>query len=182
MQLFTQSEREKVDEAFSDLSLSDSEAEDMERIFDDVLMFSDAQSLIEVLRDGYISQGEMTIIDRDKLSQEGLDLEQRRTWHTRIWMPQLPSGEIKLNYNVDLIEDVPRFNINVSMEGWTPFREILTLELNGLARADSLLVLDGFDTSLERDILIDLTTETKADLIIPRNCLLYTSPSPRDSV
>ena len=169
LQLFTQSEREKVDDAFSDLSLSDSEVEDMERIFGDVLMLSDAESLVEALRDGYISQGEMTVIDRDKLSQEGLDLEQRRTWHTRIWMPQLPSGEIKLNYNIDLIEDVLRFNINVSMEGWTPFREILTLELNGLARADSLLVLDGFDTSHKRDILIDLTTETKADLIIPRN-------------
>ena len=169
LQNFTQSSREKVDNYLEDLHLNDSEADELVFIFGSLLGLDNPEMLVEVLRDGYISLGEMTIIDAETLSDEGLELVQRRAWHTRIWMPQLPSGEIKLKYNVELINDVPRFNVNVSMNGWIPFRNVLTLELNGLARADSLLVLDGFDTDKRRNIVIDVYTQTIADLIIPRN-------------
>ena len=103
LQNFTQSSREKVDNYLEDLHLNDSEADELVFIFGSLLGLDNPEMLVEVLRDGYISLGEMTIIDADTLSDEGLELVQRRAWHTRIWMPQLPSGEIKLKYNVELL-------------------------------------------------------------------------------
>ena len=58
----------------------------------------------------------------------------------------------KVALDVTIIDEVPTFEITASMDGWTPFRPVLTIELNGLSRTDSLIVLSGLDTELKRNL------------------------------
>ena len=105
------------------------------------------------------------------MASEGLELEQRRSWHSKIWMPQLPGGRIQLSYEVTIDDDIPTFEINAELDEWTPARPVLTIELNGLARTDSMLVLSGLDTDLERDIELRISIATESELIIPRTTI-----------
>ena len=123
------------------------------------------------MEDGYVSAREMSLLDVDTMAAEGLELEQRRSWHSKIWMPQLPAGRIQMSYSVTINAEVPPFEVLASLEGWTPARPMLTIELNGLAKTDSLLVLAGLDTDLQRDISLHLSTTTEAELIIPRTTI-----------
>ena len=76
-----------------------------------------------------------------------------------------------MSYSVTINDEVPTFEVLASLEGWTPARPMLTIELNGLAKTDTLLVLSGLDTDLQRDISLHLSTTTEAELIIPRTTI-----------
>ena len=113
----------------------------------------------------------MSLLDEETLEAEGITFDQRRSWHSRIWMPQLPAGEIKLGYKVEIENEIPTFQIEASLMEYTPFRPVLTIQLNGLSRADSLIVLTGLDTSLQRDVSLNATVSTQSDLLIPRTTI-----------
>ena len=132
---------------------------------------SDAEPLVNAMEDGYISPRELAQLDVKTYEDEGVTFDQRRSWHSKIWMPQLPAGQIKLLYDVTIVDDVPTFEITASMDGWTPFRPVLTIELNGLSRTDSLIVLSGLDTELKRDLSLSATISTQAELVIPRTTI-----------
>ena len=86
-------------------------------------------------------------------------------------MPQLPAGEIKLGYKVEIENDIPTFQIEASLKEYTPFRPVLTIQLNGLSRADSLIVLTGLDINLKRNVTLNATISTQSDLLIPRTTI-----------
>ena len=113
----------------------------------------------------------MSLLDTETLESEGITFDQRRSWHSRIWMPQLPAGEIKLVYKVEIENEIPTFHLEASLKDYTPFRPVLKVELNGLSRADSLIVLTGLDTSLRRDVSLNATVSTQSDLLIPRTTI-----------
>jgi hypothetical protein len=75
-------------------------------------------------------------------------------------MPQLPAGRIQLGYDVTIEDDIPTIEIVASLEGWTPARPVLTVEINGLSKTDTLLVLSGLDTELSRDISLQMSVST----------------------
>ena len=133
---------------------------------------TNSAKIVEALEDGYISPRESSLLDTDVTAEEGLQFEQRRSWHNKIWMPQLPAGDIKLRYNVEIVDEIPEFGIFVSMENWKPFRPVFTIEVNGLAKTDSLMIMSGFNTTISRDVLIDANFKTDEEPIIPRNTIV----------
>ncbi len=167
---FTESSRTVVSDALEDFRITKQER-------DDVIQaltwggLSDAESLVDAMEDGYISARELKLLDNATLEEEGVTFEQRRSWHSKIWMPQLPAGLIKLTYMVEINDEVPQFTIEASLEGWTPSRPVLTIELNGLTRTDTTMVLTGLDTELSRNVNINATISTESDLVIPRTTI-----------
>ena len=77
-------------------------------------------------------------------------------------MPQLPAGKIELGYKVEIEDEIPTFQINALLMEYTPFRPVLAIELNGLSRADSLIVLTGLDTNLQRDVTLNATISAQS--------------------
>ncbi len=167
---FTQSSREIVKDALADLKITEEESIQVMQALEWGGL-SNVSKLLEVLEDGFISPREMTMLDEETLSEEGIEFEQRRSWHSRIWMPQLPAGRIQLSYSVTITDEIPTFEILASLKGWTPYRPVLTIQLNGLAGTDTLLILSGLNTTLERDVSIEMSTTTESELIIPRNTI-----------
>jgi len=167
---FTTSSRQIVFDALDDFEISEIEEPDVIQALEWAGL-SDSKSLVEAMRDGFISPRELALLDTDTLEDEGVTFDQRRSWHSKIWMPQLPAGDIKLRYDVKIIDEIPEFEIGVSLDGWTPFRPVLTVELNGLAKTDTLLVLTGLDTGLKRDISLNATISTQSELVIPRTTI-----------
>ena len=167
---FTESSRLVVSQALADFSISEVEKTDVIQnlTWAGVTV---AEELVEAMEDGYISPREMSLLETDLLEEQGVTFDQRRSWHSRIWMPQLPAGEIKLDYQVEIKDEIPTFEIKASLIDYIPFRPILTIELNGLSRADSLIVLTGLDTTLKRDISLNASISTQSDLLIPRTTI-----------
>ena len=170
MQEFTESSRLVVSDALEDFRITELERPDVIQALTWGGL-SDAESLVDAMEDGYISARELKLLDNATLEEEGVTFEQRRSWHSKIWMPQLPAGKIELTYQVRIKDEVPEFNIGASLEGWTPFRPVLTIELNGLTRTDTMMVLTGLDTDLERNVNISATISTESDLVIPRTTI-----------
>ena len=167
---FTESSRTVVSDALEDFRITGQERPDVIQALTWGGL-SDAESLVDAMEDGYISARELKLLDNATLEEEGVTFEQRRSWHSKIWMPQLPAGLIKLNYMVEIKDEVPHFTIEASLEGWTPFRPVLTIELNGLTRTDTMMVLTGLDTELSRNVNISATISTESDLVIPRTTI-----------
>ena len=167
---FTESSREVVSDALQDFTITELERTDVIQALGWAGL-TDAESLVDAMEDGFISPRELKLLDNATLEEEGVTFEQRRSWHSKIWMPQLPAGKIQLTYEVTITDEVPTFEILASLEGWTPFRPVLTIELNGLTRTDTLMVLTGLDTDLARDVSINAQTSTESDLVIPRTTI-----------
>ncbi len=170
MTTFTESSRLVVSDALEDLEISEDERQGVIEALEWGGL-TNATAIVDAMEDGYVSAREMSLLDVDTMAAEGLELEQRRSWHSKIWMPQLPAGRIQMSYSVTINDEVPTFEVLASLEGWTPARPMLTIELNGLAKTDTLLVLSGLDTDLQRDISLHLSTTTEAELIIPRTTI-----------
>ena len=155
MPSFTASSRLVVSEALDDWEIEDDERE---AVINALSWggINDSALLVEVMEDGYVSRREIQLIDTDKLEDDGITLSQRRSWQSRIWMPSLPAGRIQLAYDIVMNEDIPTFQITASMENYKPSRPILSVILNGVARTDSSLIIDGLNTELTRDIMIDM--------------------------
>ena len=166
----TQSGRLIISDAFEDYRLTENEMIAVEEQLRWAGITNSAK-IVEALEDGYISPRESSLLDTDVTAEEGLQFEQRRSWHNKIWMPQLPAGDIKLRYNVEIVDEIPEFGIFVSMENWKPFRPVFTIEVNGLAKTDSLMIMSGFNTTISRDVLIDANFKTDEEPIIPRNTI-----------
>lgn len=170
MPSFTQSSRDTVSSALSDLKINDTEREDVIQALTWGGL-NNSEGIVDAMLDGFISPRETIELDLETMADEGLEIEQRRSWHSRIWMPQLPAGRIQLGYEVIIEDDIPTFEIVAMLEGWTPARPVLTVGINGLSKTDTLLVLSGLDTELSRDISLQMSVSTEAELIIPRTTI-----------
>ena len=170
MPTFTASSRLVVDNALDDWEIDDDEREDV------ILNLewggiNESATLVEVMADGYVSQRDMQDLDVERLEDEGIILSQRRSWQSKIWMPSLPAGRIQLGYDIVMENDIPTFQITASMENYKPYRPILTVQLNGVSKTDSTLIIDALNTELYRDIMIDMVMTTESQLIIPRTTI-----------
>ena len=127
-----------------------------------------SKRLVILMSDGYISDSEMMTLDLDLLLTNGVNLTNRRAWWGRIWMPNLPAGNITLGYELNFVDDIPTFEIDIQMDNYMPERPLLTVLMNGIKRADTSIILEGLDTGLARDMSVNAFYSTEADRVIPR--------------
>ena len=151
MPTFTQTSRETVAAVLEDFRIEQDEISDITNAFEWAGL-NQTEILIESLADGYVSVREWSNIDHELLEEEGLTLEQRRSWQSKIWMPSLPAGRINLAYDLVVVDDVPTFQITAQLEQYKPERPVLTIEVHGLSRTDTVLKLDGLNTEMSRDV------------------------------
>jgi hypothetical protein len=129
---------------------------------------SNTEAMTDAMSDGYLSVRERSQLDLEDLAQQGLEMNQRRSWHLKMWMPNLPAGQIKLNYELVVNDAIPTFQITGLLQNYQPERPMLSILLKGLNRVDTSLIIEGLNTEIHRDVEIDLVMTTESDLVIPR--------------
>ena len=127
-----------------------------------------ADMLIAVLEDGTIYDFERNLLNETLLEEQGITFEFRRSWHNRLWLPQLPAGEISLEYDFRMIGDIPQYEFELFLGQWKPLREQISIVINGLQGTDMDLVIDGLDTTKPNDVSANAVFFTQDDLIVPR--------------
>ena len=167
MPAFTETSRGVWAEAISDGIVNDSE-------YDDAVNaltwggVNQSRRLVNLLSDGYISDSEIQDLDLDLLLTNGVNLSNRRAWWARMWMPNLPAGNIVLGYELTFVENVPTFEIDIEMDNYMPARPIISVLMNGLKRSDVSIIIDGLNTELSRDMSVNAFYSTESDRVIPR--------------
>ena len=76
---------------------------------------TEAEKLVDYLEDGVIFDVELSSLNETLLEEEGITLEFRRAWHNRLWLPQLPAGQISLEYDFRIIDDIPHMSLIYSL-------------------------------------------------------------------
>lgn len=127
-----------------------------------------ASELATVMSDGLIEPDEWELIDQSQLLTEGITSVERRSWHVRTWLPNLPPTIGNLGYRFSSPDGVPTYDFTIDLEGWTPAREMLRFELNGISNRDVAVELSGFDTTLQRDSSVRLQISTDDSFTVPR--------------
>ena len=108
------------------------------------------------------------------LEEEGITLEFRRAWHNRLWLPQLPAGQISLEYDFRIIDDIPQYEFDLFFGQWKPLREQISIVINGLQGRDMDLVINGLDVNRPNDVSANAVFFTQDDLIVPRFNVIMT--------
>ncbi len=170
---FTQSDLQSANDILVDYKIDKAEEESAL----DILTRSNitqAEILIEVLEDGTIYDFERNLLNETQLEEQGITFEFRRTWHNRLWLPQLPAGEISLEYDYRMIGDIPQYEFELFLGQWKPLREQISIVINGLQGTDMDLVIDGLDTTKPNDVTANAVFFTQDDLIVPRFNVIMT--------
>ena len=127
-----------------------------------------AEPLVAALEDGRVYADEMVGVNMTLLEEQGLTLNDRRSWHLRSWLPSLPSGEIELVYDFRMLGGIPTYEIDLRMSQWQPKYPQLTVVANGLDGQDIELFIDGLDTSTPRNVEVNALFSTQENLTVPR--------------
>lgn len=127
-----------------------------------------ASELALALNDGLIEPDEWELLDRTQLLTEGIDAEERRSWHIRTWLPNLPPTIENLGYRYSEPDGVPTYDFRIDLEGWTPAREMLRFEMNGVSNRDVAIEISGLDTTLQRDASVRMQISTDDSFTVPR--------------
>ena len=169
----TQSDLQSANDILEDYKIDKTEEETVL----DILTRSNitqADKLISVLEDGTIYDFERNSLNETLLEEQGITFEFRRSWHNRLWLPQLPAGEISLEYDFRMIGDIPQYEFELFLGQWKPLREQISIVVNGLQGTDMDLVIDGLDTSKPNDVSANAVFFTQDDLIVPRFNVIMT--------
>lgn len=167
MPTFTGSARANWDNIIADALISDAELDGALAAMK-LAGLNQSEILVEYLRDGFITESEKVGIDLGLLEENGVTFNDRRSWWGKIWLPNLPAGQIQLDYDFRITDEVPEFEIGVLLENYVPARPMFTIEMNGLQRSDLSMIVQGLDTSQARDVSLNAVYNTSTDGIIPR--------------
>ena len=127
---------------------------------------TEAEKLVDYLEDGVIFDVELPALNETLLEEEGITLEFRRAWHNRLWLPQLPAGQISLEYDFRIIDDIPQYEFDLFFGQWKPLREQISIVINGLQGRDMDLVINGLDVNRPNDVSANAVFFTQDDLIV----------------
>ena len=169
----TQSDLQSANDILDDYKIDKTE----EGLVLDILTRSEiaqADVLISVLEDGTIYDFERNLLNETLLEEQGITFEFRRSWHNRLWLPQLPAGEISLEYDFRMIGDIPQYEFELFLGQWKPLREQISIVINGLQGTDMDLVINGLDTTKPNDVSANAVFFTQDDLIVPRFNVIMT--------
>ena len=165
--LLTQSDIQQSNQILADYKIDRTEKD----LAIDILVRSnitEATKLVDALEDGVIFDDELDSLNQTLLEEEGITLDFRRSWHNRLWLPQLPAGEISLGYDFRMIGDIPQYEFDLFFGQWKPLREQISIVINGLQGRDMDLVIDGLDVDKPNDVTVNAVFFTQDNLIVPR--------------
>ena len=163
----TESKRLVIEEILADYIIDDDELAVLEETFSQSNL-SFAYPLMKFLSDGIITDRELVGTDVEMLDEFGLSFENRRSWHLRTWLPQLPSGRIEISYIFTLENEIPTYNFKMELEDWLPARERFYVSMNGIEQSSTELQIFGFDTEKSRDVEVEATFTRQDNLTVPR--------------
>jgi hypothetical protein len=167
MPTYTQSTKAIVDAALTDYKVDSNEREAIDNALQEanITQFGD---LLDALEDGVIYDFEMKTLNITQLENLGITWNFKRSWHNRIWLPQLPAGQITIDYDFRMVGEIPTYEIDMYMSQWKPLREQLTIEVNGIEGRDMDLVINGLDTTKPNDVSANAVFFTQDNLTVPR--------------
>ena len=67
-----------------------------------------------------------------------------------------------------MLNEIPTYEIDMSMSQWSPLREQVSIIINGIEGRDMSLVIDGLDTSKPNDVSANAVFFTQDNLTVPR--------------
>ena len=164
----TLSGRLTLDRILEDGTLTPAEVEEGRLVLESIGVLGGAEDIINVLADGRLSDEEALGYDLSNWSEQGLDLVQRRAWHLRTWLPQLPAGAIDIDYDFRMIEGRPTYEVDIALASWKPAHRDMSIVVEGLSAQDVDLRLTGLDTSRPQDVVVNLLFYQEQNLTVPR--------------
>ncbi len=167
MPTFTLSSRQVVYSALEDGMISSTEI-DAVVVALEAANITDSRILANSLSDSVITEEEIAHVNLSKWQQQGITIEDRRAWHLRSWLPNLPPGAILLEYDFRILDGIPTYEIDLELGQWQPERQQLTFEVNGLDGKDVKLVLDGLDNQNPNNVVANAVFSTQDNLTVPR--------------
>jgi len=167
MPTFTLSSRQVVFSALEDGMISGDELDAVVAALE-AANITDSMTLASSLFDSIITDEEIAHVNLTKWQQQGITIEDRRSWHMRSWLPNLPPGVIILEYDYRTLDGIPTYEIDVELNQWRPERQQLTFEVNGFDGKEIKLVLDGLDDQNPNIITANTVFSTQDNLTVPR--------------
>ena len=129
---------------------------------------SHSEILIRALSDGRLDDSELEIIDLSLWETAGVTFEGKRAWHSKVWLPSLPSGEISISYDYRIIDEVPTYEVSLEMNDWQPLRDELEIVVNGFNGQDLEVIFSGLDTTRQSNVRATALFSQDTNLTIPR--------------
>ena len=167
MPAFTATTRGPMEEILADGRIDAAERVQALTILESINITA-AQSLVDALEDGKVTDEEMTGVNMTLLEEEGLTLHDTRAWHLRAWLPSLPAGTIELVYDFRMLAGIPTYEVDLKMSQWQPMYPQMTIIANGLEGQDLELFIDGLDTTMPRNVEVNVLFSTQENLTVPR--------------
>ena len=167
MPAFTATTRGPMEEILADGRIDAAERVQALTILESINITA-AQALVDALEDGKITDEEMTGVNMTLLEEEGLTLHDTRAWHLRAWLPSLPAGTIELVYDFRMLAGIPTYEVDLKMSQWQPMYPQMTIIANGLEGQDLELFIDGLDTTMPRNVEVNVLFSTQENLTVPR--------------
>ncbi len=127
-----------------------------------------AHELALAMADGHIGDAERQDLDESRLQQDGITLQNRRSWHLRTWMPDLPPVINNLGYQYSEPEGIPTWEFQLDLEDWTPSRSGMRFELNGVGDRDISLEISGLDNTFSRHATVRAQFTSDTSFTVPR--------------
>ena len=167
MPTFTLSSRQVVNSALEDGMISRGEVDAVVGALE-AANITDARIFANSLSDSVITDEEIARVNLSKWEEQGITIEDRRSWHIRSWLPNLPPGTILIEYDYRTLDGIPTYELDIELDQWQPERQQLTLEVNGFDGKDLKLVLDGLDNQKPNNIVANAVFSTQDNLTVPR--------------
>ncbi len=167
MPTFTLSSRQVVNSALEDGMISRDEADAVVSALE-AANITDSRILVNSLLDSVITDEEIARVNLSKWQQQGITIEDRRAWHLRSWLPNLPPGTILIEYDFRTLDGIPTYELDIELDQWQPERQQLTFEVNGFDGKDLKLVLDGLDNLNPNNVVANAVFSTQDNLTVPR--------------
>ena len=167
MPTFTLSSRQVVNSALEDGMISSSEVDAVVSALE-AANITDSRILANSLSDSVLTDEEIARVNLSKWEQQGITIEDRRSWHIRSWLPNLPPGTILIEYDYRTLDGIPTYELDIELDQWQPERQQLTFEVNGFDGKDLKLVLDGLDNQNPNNVVANAVFSTQDNLTVPR--------------
>ncbi|MFB1038471.1 MAG: hypothetical protein QMC50_04555 [Candidatus Poseidoniaceae archaeon] len=167
MPTFTLSSRQVVNSALEDGMISRGEVDAVVGALE-AANITDARIFANSLSDSVITDEEIARVNLSKWEEQGITIEDRRSWHIRSWLPNLPPGTILIEYDYRTLDGIPTYELDIELDQWQPERQQLTLEVNGFDGKNLKLVLDGLDNQKPNNVVANAVFSTQDNLTVPR--------------
>ena len=167
MPTFTLSSREVMQEILEDGRIDITERDQALSIMR-AINITAGEALVMALEDGRVYDDELKGVNQTLLEEEGITLNDRRSWHLRAWLPSLPAGTIELVYDFRMLGGIPTYEVDLKMSQWQPKYPQMTIVANGLEGQDIELFIDGLDATMPRNVELNALFSTQENLTVPR--------------